>query len=100
MKYGQGIATKPKLVETPGMKGRAVATPKTKKVAKLSCQEARLWNKGILLVRIIWMTKDWLHKLSMNQPVWKSAMKRALSQVSLPQFPPENKGQMMKNIVA
>jgi hypothetical protein len=69
-------AHKPKLVETPGIKGKAIARATAKPV--------RDWNKGILSLRIIWMTSDWEAMLSMNQPVWKSAMKRPLSHSASP----------------
>ena len=39
----------------------------------ISGQMARLWMKGILLVRMTWMISVWVKSDSTNRSLWKSA---------------------------
>ena len=41
-------------------------------VSSVTGAEARLWIKGSLGVRIMWMTSVWLHIDSTKQPAWNS----------------------------
>ena len=43
-------------------------------VSRVSGAEALLWIKGSLGVRIMWMTRVWLHMDSTNQPAWNMPM--------------------------
>ncbi len=42
-------------------------------VIAISGPEARLWRNGSLRVRMTWMIKVCVSRLSTNQPVWNSA---------------------------
>ena len=43
-------------------------------VSSVSGAEALLWIKGSLGVRIMWITRVWLHMDSTNQPAWNIPM--------------------------
>lgn len=68
-KYSGGRATKPSRVPS-GVKGMRVRAVMPASVTSVSGAEARLWIKGSLGVRIMWMTSVWLHMDSTNHPAW------------------------------
>jgi len=61
--------------------------------------DARLWKKGIFGVRIMWITRVWLHIDSTNHPAWKTAIYCALTIGSASWWnsaPPVASGQIIK----
>jgi len=72
-KYTDGRGARP-IDEPKPVKGIAVKTAMPVKVNIMRGNDARLWIKGSLGVRIIWMTRVWLHMDSTNQPAWNKAM--------------------------
>src|SRR5699024_11607382 len=63
--------------------------------------EARLWIRGSLGVRIMWMTMVWVHMEATNQPVWNRAAQASLAAGSVSwvySLPPAEAGQNTKYI--
>ena len=61
-----------------GEKGRAVKMAMPMKVSSITGADARDSMKGILGVRIMWMTSVCVHMEMTIQPAWKMAMKSAI----------------------
>jgi len=69
---GRGGGTKPKKLASQEH-GKAIPIAAMMRVVVMSAVLARLWNNGIVAVRIIWMIKVWVSRDSTNQPVWNNA---------------------------
>lgn len=71
IKYWLGRGTRP--IFAPRLvKGSTKPISMMDRVITMTGREARLWIKGIYLVRIIWTTKVWVRRPTTNQPDWKS----------------------------
>jgi len=67
--YTGGSGTKPRNVPI-GVNGIAMPTAAMIRLVATSAALARLWKKGTLAVRIMWMISVWVSSDSTNQPVW------------------------------
>lgn len=62
-----GSGSKP-IASPKGENGMIIPMAMIKTVRPVTCQEARLWMKGIFLVRIMCTIRVWDNSPSMNQP--------------------------------